>query len=257
MSRRRRITEESSTKVPAYIVTFSDMTTLLLTFFVMLISLATVQEEELFHRGRESFLKSMEQLGLGVLYGGKAKPDFGNIKIKYFISRPDELSGGRTIDEKKERARRIFKRLSQSMTTMSSQIVAKETNFSITDIRFPRGNSILNESAKRFLKEFCVDLQQDPDAKAVGLYVLGLAGDEASEKEQWVLSAKRAQVVADFLRDILSSGLSPQAKYSARGNPSRWPVYSWGAGPGGDWVDRDGSISGKSQILIAVLRTNE
>lgn len=242
MNRKSQAIEESP-KVPAYIVTFSDMTTLLLTFFVMLLSLASVQDETLFHKGRESFLTSMKQLGLGVLYGRKQGPDFGHTKIKYFISRPDKLIEGRTIDARGEGLRRIFKNVSRSMNTMRSQIVAKKTNFSVTNIHFPAGNATLNEPAKRFLTEFCVDLQQAPGSKAIKLYVLGLAGAEATEKEQWILSARRAQAVADFLQDALSA--------------AKWPVYSWGAGPGGDWVAPDSPISRESQILIAVLIPND
>ena len=255
--RRRQVIEEGSPKVPAYIVTFSDMVTLLLTFFVMLLSLATVQDEELFHKGRESFMRSIKGLGLGMLYGIKARPNFGDIKIRYFINRPDKLFEGRSIDAKEEGIRRVFQRVSRSMRAMPSQIVAKRTNFSVTDIYFSPGEAVLNEPAKRFLTKFCLDLQgsnfaisrrmgiqQGPGSEAVRLYVLGLARDEATEKEQWILSARRAQAVADFLQGILPL-------------ESKWPVYSWGAGPGGDWVSQDSPISEQSQILIAVLRANE
>jgi len=45
----RPVIEDDKPKVPSYIVTFSDMVTLLLTFFVMLLSLAEVQDPELFN----------------------------------------------------------------------------------------------------------------------------------------------------------------------------------------------------------------
>ena len=50
MSRRYRSKGEEGSKVPAYIVTYSDMVTLLLTFFVMLMSLAQFQDPELYHK---------------------------------------------------------------------------------------------------------------------------------------------------------------------------------------------------------------
>jgi hypothetical protein len=87
--------------------------------------------------------------------------------------------------------------------------------------------------------------------------VLGLAYDGVTEQEQWILSAKRAQTVADFLRDTLSAAGGGQTRRSLTGGESKWSVYSWGAGPGGDWVERDSPISKHSQILIAVLRASD
>jgi len=241
--------EEKGSGAPSYLVTFTALVTLLMLFFITLLSFASVQDEGFPGKGRytesqESFFRAIRTLGLGMFYGKKQGPDFGSVKPKYFITTPDREFEGRIIDAKGERVRRTFQAVSRSMETMPSQIVAERTNFSVTNIRFPPGDATLNEAASRFLTRFCSDLQQDPDSKAVRLYVLGLAGDEASEKEQWLLSARRAQAAADFLQDILPS----------RAN---WPVYSWGAGPGGDWVSQDSPISGQSQILIAVLRIND
>ena len=41
-----KVPEEPKTPVPSYIVTYSDMITLLLTFFVMLLSLAKTQVDK-------------------------------------------------------------------------------------------------------------------------------------------------------------------------------------------------------------------
>lgn len=249
MRHKRKAVTESSTKVPGYIVTFSDMVTLLLTFFVMLLSLAEVPDEGLFYAGRESFLHSIRRLGLGVFTGKKPSVNFGHVKIKYFIGTPDRQFEGRIIDARTEGLRRLFQQVDRSMTVMPSQIVAEKTNFSVTNIRFPPGQAALNEPAKRFLTKFASDLRQGPGSRPARLYVLGLASDVTSEKQQWLLSAKRAKSVADFLRGILSSG----TEYA----PAEWPVYSWGAGPGGHWVDQDSPIYKQSQILIAVLRAKD
>jgi len=71
--------------------------------------------------------------------------------------------------------------------------------------------------------------------------VVGLAADEPDEKQQWLLSARRAQAVADFLRTELPSEANCR-------------VFSWGAAAGGDWVNQDGPMSPQSQIAVAVLR---
>jgi hypothetical protein len=218
------------------------MVTLLLTFFVMLLTLASMQDPELYNIGRDSFLQSMNQFGIGSLFGGFQNPFFGHVKIKYYIDRPDALYEGRTIDANDEDVRRIFQKIDSSVTTMPSQIVAGKNNFSVTNIRFSPGEAVLSESAEGFLREFCLNLQQDADSRVPKLYVLGLAGDEKSEKQQWIVSARRARAVADFLRDAFEG---------------KWPVYSWGAGPGGCWVDQESAVYAQSQILIAVLRSGE
>lgn len=243
MTRKRKVTEAGAPKVPAYIVTFSDMVTLLLTFFVMLLSLANVQDPELFNTGRDSFLRSIRGLGLGLLLGREQTVNLEDVKRKYLINNPDNSSKDRTIDTSEERIRRLFEKVRQSMKTLPSQIVGEKTDFSITNIHFSPGCSVLNEPARGFLGKFCLDLQQVPASGGIKLCVLGLASDGKTEKEQWVLSAKRAEAVAGLLRDTLPSEL-------------KWPVYSWGAGPGGDWVGQDSPISGQSQILIALLREN-
>jgi flagellar motor protein MotB len=240
--RERRAKEEKGSSVPAYIVTYSDMVTLLLTFFVMLLTLAHMQDAELYNIGRDSFLKSMNQFGVGSLFGGVQKPNFGEVKIKYFIKRPDAQYEDRTIDANDEELRRVFKKISRSVQTMPSQVAAKKNSFSVTDIRFGAGEAILDEPAKRFLTGFCQNLQQDADSRATKLYVLGLAGGEGAEKDQWIVSAKRAQAAADFMKEALGS---------------QWPVYCWGAGSGGCWVDQDSPIYAQSQILIGVLRSGE
>jgi len=212
--RRQKTTEQSGPSIPAYIVTFSDMVTLLLTFFVMLLSLASTQDPDMFRAGRDSFMESFRGFGLGMLTGRIQKPDFGHVKIKYHVGKSGEIDKDRNIDIIEENIRRIFKDVDESMKSIVSQLVSKKTDFQITNIRFSAGDATLSKSAERFLTRFSSDLQQE-----------------------------RAQTVADFLKNILPSYYT-------------WPVYSWGAGPGGDWVDKNSFISEQSQILIAVLRTN-
>jgi len=235
--------EDSSPKVPGYIVTFSDMVTLLLTFFVMLLSMAQTQDDVIFNISRDAFVKHINSFGLGLLSGRKVSSDFAAAKVKHFIKDPDEIFPVRTIDGNEENARRIFNKINQTMTTQSSHIVAEKTTFSVTDIVFSSGQAYLNASAKNFLTQFAMNLQQDNYLEKIKLYVLGLAGEENPGKKQWILSAKRAQAVADFLNGILPTQF-------------QCPIYSWGAGPGGAWVTDDSPVSEQSQILIAVLRAN-
>lgn len=253
MRLRPKKTEEQGPKVPGYIVTFSDMVTLLLTFFVMLLTLADVQDPELFDKGRDSFIESLRCVGLGTLMGRQDKPNLGSTKSLYYIPNQDPESNERIIDAKAEELYKIFEKLKQSTTAMSSRLTAESVNFSVTNIHFSPGSAELDKSAITFLTEFCRDLHLGAGGRPGILYVLGLAPDETTEKDQWILSARRAEAVARFMRNNLgpaSAGL--QSGFSE--SLLRWSVHSWGAGLGGEWAAPDSLISEHSQILIAILR---
>lgn len=241
MRKKKQRQPEGGPKVPGYIVTFSDMVTLLLTFFVMLLSLATTQDPELFNSGRDSFVRSIRGYGLGLLFGKDRSIDFGNVKNRHEIENPEDAPNKRTLDAREERIRRVFDQLARSMVTLPSQITAEQTQFTATDVRFDDGTATLDQSARDSLKELCHNLRRAPEADEIKLYVLGLANEGTTDQGRWTLSARRAKAVADFITEICPA-------------ESRWPVYSWGAGPGGLWTGAQSAITQDCQILVAVLR---
>jgi flagellar motor protein MotB len=249
-----KTSEEQGPKVPGYIVTYSDMVTLLLTFFVMLLTLAEVQDPELFDKGRDSFLESLRYVGLGTLFGRQKMPQLGHIKNISYIANPEQTFNNRTLDARAEELNRILKELMQLTTTINSRITAEKINFSVVNVHFSPGMADLDNRAMKFLKEFCRDLQLASDRKPGMLYVLGLAPDEKTEKEQWLLSARRSEAVAQFLRNNLESTANLQTNQSFTRSMPKWSVHSWGAGPGGYWTGPDSSMSKHSQILIAILK---
>ena len=256
MRRRRSTSGEEGPKVPGYIVTFSDMVTLLLTFFVLLLTIANDQDPELYNKGRDSFLESLRYAGLGMLFGRTNVPDLGSSKIKHPLDHPDDSAQSRTIDARAEELRRIREMVRERTTIVPSPVIAERTDYAVTNVHFAPGRDDLDESSRKFLTGFCRDLQQEESQKQVILYVLGLATDGRTEKERWLLSAKRANAVEDFLRDTLSSSSESdsQDQPGALESISKYSIYSWGAGSGGDWAERDSPFSKQSQILIAVLR---
>jgi len=244
LSRKKLIPEILPPKVPGYIVTFSDMVTLLLTFFVMLLTLANDQDPEMFNKGRDSFIRSLRYVGLGMFFGRQDMPAFGSVKTRYYIDTDEQPSTLRTLDSEKEKVRRILEQISQVGTIIPSEMVADETRYSVTKVHFAPSEGELDDRARKYLSEYCAGWREVGGIENIKIYVLGLAADESTPARQWQLSARRAKVVADFLNKALSSRLQR-------------PVYSWGGGPGGDWVDAESPISEESHILIASLRSNE
>ncbi len=236
--------ESSADEVPSYIVTFSDMVTLLLTFFVMLLSLADVQDPELLNKGRDSFVESLRNCGLGVFTGKNLMPGYEFNKEKHLVPE-DDPNATRTIDADTEVRRRAFKNLDRDMTTMPAQIGARRADFShIPGLHFQTGTAILTDSSKEVLFQFIANLRPSLAGRQETLYVLGLAQQSGSQQQCWTLAAQRAQAVADVIDQQLNAGRRESATH----------VYAWGAGPGYNWAGRKGPIASDAQILVAVLK---
>jgi chemotaxis protein MotB len=241
LRRKKTQSGDSGPKVPGYIVTFSDMVTLLLTFFVMLLSLATTQDPELFNSGRDSFVESLKGLGLGMLIGKDQAIEFTNPKTKHPIQNPENTQNKRTIDAREERSRRLFNQLRNSARTMPSQISGQRLDFPVLDVHFAAASTELDAAAKQSINQLCRNIYRDLEPKPTQLYVLGLAEEQADNKKLWTLSALRAKAVADFVAETFPEQNRPA-------------VYSWGAGPGRIWSSEDNAIPKGCQIVIAVLR---
>jgi len=248
MSRpKKEVQEEPKAGAPAFIVTYSDMITLLLTFFVMLLSLAkSPVEDHRFKAGQESLRKAFTEFGLtGMLYNAGPAVQFGNPKVLYKVPKqntpptPDELNT-RSIDEHGDTLRRIMRDIEQLAHVSPSQLTGTHLMPLPTTIRFADGSWELDDPARQFLANLSGQLQASLGEQHVIIYVVGLAASEPTPLQQWTVSARRAQAVADFFRTTLP------ASYT-------WSVYSWGAGPGGDWTGPTGMASSASHILLATV----
>jgi len=93
--------EEADQETPAWIVSFTDMITLLLAFFIMLQTLAVLQDPELFHVGRDSFKRAIAGLGIpDWLFGKPERPRFDYHKRKHTSSDATyDIPRNRLIDE--------------------------------------------------------------------------------------------------------------------------------------------------------------
>lgn len=253
MSSRSRPPEES-VQVPVWVITFSDMTTNLLTFFVLLLSLGQIRDDTLFddgHRISYFFLQSVK-----AAFGVPDVTNFDYAKIKHRLENPEQPKGI-TIDARGEQTRRLFETLRRSMQTLPSQVTAGRVDFEVANVGFAPGQADLDSAGRQWLSRFCLDLQQNLDPARTLLYVVALAGDEASEEQQWLLSARRAQAVADFLRRVSLEPAAVRAAGKVDINSSPWHILWWGAGPGGNWAGQDRLGPGQSKVLIAVLKTGD
>lgn len=241
--------KEEKIEVPAWIVSFSDMTTLLLAFFVLLQTFAKTQDPELFNVGQGSFRRAISGMGMAKWTQGQmAYPLDDYRKLQYPTDPKDDEDGhDRIIDLEDEKIRQMFRALRETMDLKASNIADETIDIHNTPVVFADGDDALDDKATEFLTQFATDLAQSADQDSIKLYVIGLAADVKSRKDQLILSAKRAAVVQRFLSEALSGATS-----------DKWDVYSWGAGAGGRWCQDKGLVAkglpgGTDCIAIVIM----
>jgi len=241
----KKASEEKGPSAPEWIVTFSDMITLLLTFFVMLQSMAKERiENHRFQTGKASIQKALASFGISGTTKLEIETDFDKPKPLYAVEEGNDEEKDRSLDAQSEMLRRLLWDIENMAKISPSPIEGSNRVYMPTDIHFDVGKTDLNSQSKVFLTQYCHQLAINFTGQEVTIYILGIAAAEQSERQQWLLSAQRAQAVAEFIKQ-------------QQPPESKWFVYSWGAGSGGEWIGQNGLSSAQTEITIAVLTENK
>jgi outer membrane protein OmpA-like peptidoglycan-associated protein len=248
--KKKQVQEESGEKAPLWIISFADMISLLMAFFVMLTTMATEHTNEMFTTGRGafaaaagSFRRNIDSFGMPELFGkNKDNLPFRVAKQKHNFDSPDSqpvMTPAKDGDQ--EKLKRLFANLAQSAKTEPPQLAGKIQDYTFIPVQFTvGGNQLDSETTARLAQYISAFEHTGTSCDTVIYYVVGAAQDVSSPSEQWIVSEQRARSVAEFLRTALPEGL-------------RENIYWWGAGAGGSWFASTDSMKNQNHILIVTL----
>jgi len=243
MITRRR--EDKGQGVPTWIVSFSDMITLLLAFFVLLQAFAKKRDPELFFIGQGSFRSNIRGFGVpGWLFGREFPAEDRQLARKHPTDEgPPQVHKPRIIDPDDAKIRKAFQDIARTIETETADIAAQEVRVIPTSIVFQPGGASLGRAALAELDRIAVELAATVHPDTSEVHVVGLCAEPRSAREQWMVSARRALEARDYLSSKLSRGPTT----------STWKVRSIGAGEGGRWARTFGVLPDKSCIVIAIM----
>ena len=249
MLKRKKFTSDEGGGVPQWIVSFSDMITLLLAFFVLLQAFASARDPELFYAGQGSFRRATQGFGMSTWQGGRKNvfPEkFRKLKYPTKAKKPHQDSS-RLIDLEDEKIRQTFRKLQSDMSVIASDVAEQSISIFPTAVIFGQSETDISEQGRQCITGFCLDLKQSRGLRPTKVYVIGLAADEKSRRRQWIVSARRARNAEMFVRRVLADEV----------RTGQWDTYSWGAGAGGEWCQAFGLIPKQTYIVLAIMSVKD
>ncbi|MFT7484366.1 MAG: flagellar motor protein MotB [Candidatus Paceibacteria bacterium] len=184
---------------PAYMVSFCDMMTLILTFFILLVSMSKERKAGLAAAGVGSFVIAVKSHGLpGVLSGQEEMAIFEHTRRKFNV--PQDEDPDRMTDVVDASNLELIK------TKLLDALQPHDEMTHPSVLEFPEGSAVIPEGAKKYLRELAPSLQ--PKFRQT-LHVEGHANDSkaGTARGNRLLALARATALRDYL--IEEYGFAP------------------------------------------------
>jgi len=193
--------EETKKGAPAYIVSFSALMTIMLTFFILMCTMANEQEAGLLAAGTGSFIHNINAFGLpGLLPGHRTTVDLGEGRPQFAVPRSEvEQTQGTDADLLYRRVIALEPvRLARALAQYFNE--EEELRFPL-DVHFEPGSARLTPQDRKTLWPLVRRLRMVPYYLRVDAYVSDNFLFNQEHENAWELSAARAAAVVQYFRE--------------------------------------------------------
>ena len=244
--------KEETQEVPGWIVSFSDMVTLLLAFFVLLQSFAKQQDPDLFFEGQGSFRRAIAGMGIpDWLFGKQDRPEFQHAKLRHPVPEdPDNPTTERILSVEDEEIRLRFEQIRSNLQHEISDVKEEVAHVEALRVTFRAASAgTLQPAEAKDLQRFAQRLKQEFATRRISVYVIGVSSEVGDVRSQMITSARRAVATEQALRQELGDLV-------AKGT---WRLHAWGGGSATLWRDklRTGRNVPDVTVLLAVMAEGE
>jgi len=200
----RKRQPEQKSGAPAYIVSFSDMMTLLLAFFILLQIFASTRDPELFSQGRGSFVRALESFGMpGILLGREHRTALQGKRPSYFVEGPqDGVPTERVVDAEADRIAQMLDQLRKSSKVDPLVDEPRKPLVFVTPIRFARGKSKLSKKDRSYLTDLWKDMITSGTGDRIEIEIRGYAQEVRDLSARYAVAASRAAAVERALSEM-------------------------------------------------------